>query len=209
MSLTQSGPVSFCQGEVWRAVYRNIYITKDDGLLSFIANDWVLCLPAILRVSFAKVVPFFLPRPADDRFHTVGAQCDPAIPSSASLVPHSSSPCLDANEEIGLQATESLDCLTLQLCQTNQMWGGEPSELLVAKGYQITIGVKPLHIAEETFCLIPTDDVNCCYLDSLISEALAARRKPTKKGSGGGVLAFSLMLKSAKRSRRNIRKFDI
>ena len=60
---------------------------------------------------------------------------DHAIPSSALLAPPLvSSPCLDTNEEIDLQATRSSDGLTLQLCQTNQMWKGEPSELLVAKG---------------------------------------------------------------------------
>ena len=78
---------------------------------------------------------FFLPGSADDRFHIAGAQCDLVIPSSTFLAPPASSPCLDANEEIGLWATESPDCLTLQLRQTNLMWGGEPSELLVAKGY--------------------------------------------------------------------------
>ena len=76
----------------------------------------------------------FLPRPRDDRFYAASAQRDPAIPSSALLVPPTFSPYLDANEEIGLRATKSLDCLILQLCQTNQMWGGEPSKLLVAKG---------------------------------------------------------------------------
>ena len=68
-------------------------------------------------------------------FHAADVQCDPTIPSSALLAPPVSSPCLDANEGIVLHATESSGCLTLQLCQTNQMWKGEPSELLVAKGY--------------------------------------------------------------------------
>ena len=78
---------------------------------------------------------FFLPRPKEDRFHATGAQHDPAIPLAALLVPPVSSPYLDANEEIGLQVIESPNFLTLQLCHTNQMWGGKPSELLVAKGY--------------------------------------------------------------------------
>ena len=94
----------------------DICIVKDDGLLSFVVNGRVLCLSSILHVSFAKIVPFFLPGPEDDRFHIVGAQNDPAIPSSALLVPPASSPYLDINEEIGLQVIESLDCLTLQLC---------------------------------------------------------------------------------------------
>ena len=78
---------------------------------------------------------FSLPGLGDDRFHVASAQRDPIIPSSALLVPLVSSPYLDVNEGIGLQATKSPDCSTLQLCQTNKMWGGEPSELLVAKGY--------------------------------------------------------------------------
>ena len=78
---------------------------------------------------------FFLPGLGDDRFHIAGAQRDLAIPSSSLPVLPASSLYLDANEEIGLQATESPDFLTLQLCQKNQMWGGESSELLVAKGY--------------------------------------------------------------------------
>ena len=78
---------------------------------------------------------FSLPGPKDDRFHAVSVQHDPEIPSSALLVPPTSSPYLDANAGIVLQATESSDCSTLQLCHMNQMWGGELSELLVAKGY--------------------------------------------------------------------------
>ena len=61
-----------------------------------------------------------LPRPGDDRFHTAGAQLDPLVPSSALLVPLASSPYLDANAGIGPRATETPDCSTLQLCQTNQ-----------------------------------------------------------------------------------------
>ena len=76
-----------------------------------------------------------LPRPGDDHFHSVGAQRDPIVPSSALLVPPASSPYLDANAGIGPRVTKTPYCSTLQLCQTNQTWGGEPSELLVAKGY--------------------------------------------------------------------------
>ena len=125
MSLARSGLVAFCRGGVWLAskgqlvVCLDICIVRDGRLLSFVANDRVLCLPAILRVSFAKIVPFFLPGPEDDHFHIASAQRDPAIPSSALLVSPTSPPYLDANEEIGLRATESPDCLSLQLCQTN------------------------------------------------------------------------------------------
>ena len=71
----------------------------------------------------------------------------------------------------------------------NQMWKGEPSELLVAKGYWKAVGAKPLPVVNETFCSVPTNDANCCYLDRLTSRALVARYKPTKnwvRGGGGG-----------------------
>ena len=85
---------------------------------------------------------FFLPGPAKDHFHAADVQCDPVSPSPALLTPPVSSPCLDANERIDLQTIRPLGCLTLQLCQTNQMWKGEPSELLVAKGYWKAVGAK-------------------------------------------------------------------
>ena len=62
---------------------------------------------------------FSLLGPGDDRFHAAGAQHDPIIPSFALLVPPASSLYLDTNVGIGLRATESSDCSTLQLCQTN------------------------------------------------------------------------------------------
>ena len=95
--------------------------------------------------------------------------------------PPVSSPCLDANEETYLQVTGSPGCWSLHLCQTNQMWGGEPSELLVENGYWIVVGAKPLHVVDETFCSNPTNDANCRYLDRLTFGALVARCKPTKK----------------------------
>ena len=110
---------------------------------------------------------FFLPRTTNDRFHAADVQRDPTIPSSVVLPPSVSSPCLDTNEEIDLRATGSPGCWSLNLCQTNQMWGGEPSELLVAKGYWIVVGAKPLNVVHETFCSIPTYGANCCYLDCL------------------------------------------
>ena len=60
------------------------------------------CLSAILHVSFAKIVLFFLHRPTKDRFHAADAQRDPAIPSSAVLAPPASSPSLDTNGGIDL-----------------------------------------------------------------------------------------------------------
>ena len=56
------------------------------------------CLTIVLHVSFAKIAPFFLPRPTYDRFHAADVQRNPAIPSLALLAPPVSSPCLDANE---------------------------------------------------------------------------------------------------------------
>ena len=53
---------------------------------------------------------FFLLGPADDHFHSVGAQRFATIPSSVSLAPLVSSPYLNTNEEIDLQATGSLGC---------------------------------------------------------------------------------------------------
>ena len=75
------------------------------------------CVPPLPRQVFS------LPGPEHDIFHVAGAQRNFAIPSFSLLVPPASSPYLDANEGIGLQATESPDYLTLQLCQMNQMWG--------------------------------------------------------------------------------------
>ena len=116
---------------------------------------------------------FLLPGPVNYRFPATDVQRDPAIPSSILLAPPVSSPCLDTNEEIDLRATGSSSCWSLQLCQTNHMWGGESSELLVAKGYWIVVGAKPLHVIDKTFCLISTDDANCRYLDRLTFGTLA------------------------------------
>ena len=118
-----------------------------------------------------------LPGPRDDRFHAVGAQRDPAVPSSALLVPLASSPYLVANAGIGLRVIESPDYSTLKLCQTNQMWGGESSELLVAKSYERAV----LHVVNETFCSIHTGNANCRYLVCLSSGASAEQCKHEKK----------------------------
>ena len=99
---------------------------------------------------------FLLLGPANGRFPAVNVQCDPAIPSSVLIAPPISSPCLGANEEIYLQVIGSLGCWSLHLHQKNQMWGGEPSELLVVEGYCIVVATKPSHVVDETFCLITT-----------------------------------------------------
>ena len=112
------------------------YLQRQGRWPSFLYSKRLGALLALYLVClFHHDCAFFLPKPADDCFHAAGARRDPAIPSFVLLASPTSSPCLDANEEVGLRATESPDCLTLQLCQTNQMWGGEPSKLLVAKGY--------------------------------------------------------------------------
>ena len=131
---------------------------------------------------FSQDYAFFLSAPVNDRFLVTDAQRDLAISSSVLLALPASSLCLDANEEIDLQATRSLGCWSLHLYQANQMWVGESSELLVAKGYWIAVGAKPSPVVDERFCLIPTDDANCCYLNCLTFRASAAQCKPTKKG---------------------------
>ena len=124
---------------------------------------------------------FSLPGLEDNRFHATGAQRALTVPSSAFLVPPASSPYLDANVGIGPQATQLPDCSTLQLCQTNQTWGGEPSELLVAEGCKKAVGVKLLHVIDETFYSIPIDGANFWYLVRLSSWASAAWYKPVKE----------------------------
>ena len=47
----------------------------------------------------------------------------------------------------------------------------ESLEVLVAKDCWKAFGTKLLHVVDETFCSIPTNGVNCCYLDRLIFEA--------------------------------------
>ena len=59
-------------------------------------------------------------------------------------------------------------------------------ELLAAEDYWITVGAKPLHVVDETFCSIPTDGAKCRDLVRLIFGASAERRAPAKrKGSSG------------------------
>ena len=155
---------------------------------SFLLLRAVGCLSLFLSCShFLQDRAFFLLEPVNDRSPNADVQRDPAIPSSIFSTPPASSPCLDANEEDGLQATGSLGCWSLPLCQTNHMWGGESSELLVVKGYWIVVGAKPLHVVDETFCSIPTNDANYRNLDLLTSGTSVVRCKSTKRGFDDGV----------------------
>ena len=49
------------------------------------------------------------------------------------------------------------------------------------KGYLTVVEAKILQLINETFCSIPIDGANCCYLDRLISEALTAQCKLEKR----------------------------
>ena len=72
----------------------------------------------------------------------------------------------------------------------NQTWGGEPWDLLAAKGCRITVGAKLLHIVDETFGSIPIDSTKCRSLIRLAFEASTGRREPIRKREkGGGVPA--------------------
>ena len=51
----------------------------------------------------------------------------------------------------------------------------------MVEGYWIVVRAKPLHIVDETFCLVPTDCANCYYLDRLIFGASAEQCEPAKK----------------------------
>ena len=87
------------------------------------------------------------------------------------------------------------------------MWKEEPSKLLEATGYWIAIGAKLLHVVDETFCSIPIDGANFRYLDRMTFGALEAQCKPAKKkGSDGGVLVASPMIKLEKKWRRERRE---
>ena len=146
--------------------------------------------------------------PIDDRFRVVVARHIPAIPSFVSLAQPASSPYLNANEEIDLLAIGSLGCKPLHRCQMDQVWAGEPLDLLAAEGYRTTVGAKPLHVIDETFCLNPTDGAKCWYLIRLAFRASAGQCEPTRKrekGYGGHVSAVSPMPKLAKKMEK-IRK---
>ena len=83
------------------------------------------------------------------------------------------------------------------------MWGGEPSELLAREGYRITVGAKTLHVVDETFCSVLTNDANCQYLVRLTFGASASGENLKKeKGFDGGVPATSPMPKLVQGWRR-------
>ena len=139
-------------------------------------------LDRYLTRLFHQYRAFFLLGPANDHFHTADVHHDPTIRSSALFAPHVSFPCLDAKEEIDLQVTRSQGWWSLQLCQTKHMWKGELSKLLEATGYWIAVGVKLLHVVDETFCSISTYGANSRYLDCLTSKASATQCKLAKNG---------------------------
>ena len=64
------------------------------------------------------------------------------------------------------------------------------------KGCLTVVEAKLLQPISETFCSIPTDNANCCYLNHLTSGASKAQCQPTKFDDGGS--AASPMIKSAK-----------
>ena len=68
----------------------------------------------------------------------------------------------------------------------------------MVKGYWTIVGAKSLQPVDETFCSLPIDGTNCCYLDYLTFEASAAQREPVKGRSGDGGPVASSMIKSAK-----------
>ena len=61
----------------------------------------------------------------------------------------------------------------------------------MAEGYWITVGAKPSHIVDETFCSIPIYDANCYYLDPLTFGASAARCKLAKQKGGPTTVCWS------------------
>ena len=75
----------------------------------------------------------------------------------------------------------SLECSSLRLPRANQMYNGGLIELQVMKGYLKAIKEKLLQPVNETFCLISTDDANCCYLDRLTSGASTTQCQPAKR----------------------------
>ena len=66
------------------------------------------------------------------------------------------------------------------------------------EGFRITVGAKPLHVIDETFCLVPTDGANCDYQVRLILGASTEQRNLQKRGSSDNMLATSPMMKSVK-----------
>ena len=54
------------------------------------------------------------------------------------------------------------------------MWKGESKEFKVMKGCYTIVEANPLQPVNETFCPLPIDGANYCYLDYLTSWALIA-----------------------------------
>ena len=50
------------------------------------------------------------------------------------------------------------------------------------KGCLTAVEAKLLQLVNENFCLIPTDDASCSYLDRLTFGASTTQCKPAKKG---------------------------
>ena len=67
----------------------------------------------------------------------------------------------------------------------NQTWGREPSDFLTVEGYRSTVGTKPLHVVNETFCLIPIDGAKWWYLIRLAFGASVGCRELAKKEKRG------------------------
>ena len=59
------------------------------------------------------------------------------------------------------------------------------------KGYLTVVEAKLLQPLSETFCLFPTNGVNCRYLDRLTSRASMVQRKPAKNGNPTAAGRFS------------------
>ena len=186
MSLTRSGPVAFFPGRCLASCLRTSrhllgYLHSQGRWASFLYHELLGALHPLSCPSPSPKLCLFSTwahRRSFSHYTCSTQSCNSPICLTCSSY---FSPCLNANKEICLRATESLDCLTLQLCQKNQMWGGETLELLVVEGYRITVGAKPLHVVDETFCSIPTDGANFWYLDRLIFKASAAQCKRAKK----------------------------
>ena len=87
------------------------YLHLQGQWVSFLYHERLdALLDCYLTCLFHQDRAFFLLGPIDDHFHAAGAQRIPTIPLSVSLAPLISSPYLDANEEIDLQATGSPGC---------------------------------------------------------------------------------------------------
>ena len=48
------------------------------------------------------------------------------------------------------------------------------------KSYLTAVEAKLSQLVNKTFCYVPIEGINCCYLDRLTFEASTAQCKPTK-----------------------------